>query len=57
MTAVLNQRDYQQAIRAHESKSLVIVEGDLERVNNRWRLTNAKIASVVWKEDDEDMIE
>lgn len=57
VTAVLNQRDYQQAIRAHESKSLVIVEGDLERVNNRWHLTNAKIASVVWKEDDEDMIE
>lgn len=57
VTAVLNQRDYQQAIRAHESKSLAIVEGDLERVNNRWHLTNAKIASVVWKEDDEDMIE
>lgn len=57
VTVVLNQRDYQQAIHAHESRSLVIVEGDLERVNNRWHLTNAKIASVVWKEDDEDMIE
>ena len=57
VTAVLNQRDYQQAIHAHESRSPVIVEGDLERVKSRWHLTNAKIANIVWEADDEDMIE
>ena len=45
VTAVLSQSDYLDAIRAHEDKLGIILEGDLERIGQRWRLSNPRIAS------------
>ena len=47
VTAVLNQGDYLHAIRAHEKQSGIILEGDLERFGQRWRLSNPRVARVI----------
>jgi hypothetical protein len=39
--AVLDQANYSIAVQAHGEKTPVIVKGDLERVGQRWQLTNA----------------
>ena len=54
--AVLKQSDYERAIQAHETKSPLVMEGDLERTGQRWRLLNPRIADVILNEDapDED---
>ena len=55
VTAVLNQSDYNRAIDAHREKEPVIVEGDLERFGQRWRLSNPRIVEVITSSDaDED---
>jgi hypothetical protein len=41
--AVLDQANYSIATRAHEAKTPVIAIGDLERVGQRWQMTNAKL--------------
>ena len=47
VTAVLNQSDYERAIEAHEGRSAVIAQGDLERVGQRWSLLNPRIMSII----------
>ena len=51
VVAVLKQSDYVRAIRAHETKSPLVMEGDLERTGQRWRLLNPRIADVILNED------
>lgn len=45
--AVLPRVDYELAIRAHETKSRIHVQGDLERTGQRWRLLNARVVDVI----------
>ena len=47
VAAILNQTDYSRAIEAHSSRSMVSVEGDLERVGQRWHLRNARLVEVI----------
>lgn len=56
VVAVLKQSDYERAIQVHETKSLLVMEGDLEHTGQRWRLLNPRIADVILNEDalDED---
>ena len=54
VTAVLNQSDYNRAIGAHREKEPVIVEGDLERFGQRWRLSNPRIVEVITSRNAED---
>ena len=54
VTAILNQSDYHRAIYAHREKDPVIVEGDLERFGQRWRLSNPRIVEVITGVDAED---
>ena len=42
-TAVLDETNYGLAIRAHDARNPVIVDGDLERIGQRWRVTNASV--------------
>ena len=48
---VLPQSDYERAIRAHQAKSLICVDGDLDRIGQRWRLLNARVVDVIPAED------
>jgi hypothetical protein len=41
--AVLDQSNYSIAVQAHDTKDPVMVRGDLERVGERWQLTNATV--------------
>ena len=54
VTAVLSHNDYELAIQAHKHRAPVIATGDLERVGQRWRLSSASIADVIFEEDAED---
>lgn len=47
VTAILNQVDYDLAIQAHQQRALVVAEGDLERVGQRWHLQNPRIVKIV----------
>ena len=47
VAAVLKQSDYERAIQAHETKSPLIMEGDLERTGQRWRLLNPRIVDII----------
>lgn len=47
ITAVLRQADYRTAIRAHDERAMVIAEGDLELVGQRWQLLNPRIVGTV----------
>jgi hypothetical protein len=44
--AVLDQANYSVAVKAHDKKTPVIVKGDLERVGQRWQLTNASVTGL-----------
>ena len=57
VTAVLSEFDYDRAIVAHRDKAPVIVEGDLDRFGQRWRLLNPRIAEVISGEDEENQVE
>ena len=52
--AVLDQYNYSLAISAHEARNPVIVGGDLERVGQRWRITNATVRELASDEDDDE---
>ena len=47
VTAILSQIDYDLAIRAHQDRALVVAEGDLERVGQRWHLRNPRIVKIM----------
>ncbi len=51
---VLNQQDYHQAIDAHKEKMPVIMQGNLERYGQWWRLQNPRIVTVITDEDAEE---
>jgi hypothetical protein len=53
VSAILDQENYKTAIRAHDDQDQVLVTGDLERVKQRWQLTNAQLR-ILQKEIDED---
>ena len=57
VTAVLSESDYNRAIAAHRDKAPVIVEGDLDRFGQRWRLVNPRLAEIISEEDDENNVE
>jgi hypothetical protein len=46
VSAVLDQSNYSVAVRAHDAKAELIVNGDLERVGQRWQLTNAAVKEI-----------
>ena len=52
--AVLDQNTYSTAISAHDAQNPVIVNGDLERVGQRWRITNTVIREIVSEDDDQE---
>ena len=52
VTALLEQFDYERAIRAHQAKAPIIMEGDLERIGQRWRLLNARVVDIILNEDE-----
>ncbi|MYE00758.1 MAG: hypothetical protein F4Y03_05680 [Alphaproteobacteria bacterium] len=54
VAVVLNQSDYHTAIRAHEDKAPVLLQGDLDRIGQRWRLLNPEILSVIPPHEDEE---
>ena len=55
VSAILDQRNYSVAIRAHERRNPVIVKGDLERIGQRWRMVKAVIREVAHDDEDEDI--
>ena len=55
VTAILTQSDYNQAIEAHKKRSPVIIEGDLDRFGQRWRLLNPRITEVILISDEPDV--
>lgn len=46
VSAVLDQATYGVAVQAHKAKTPVMVTGDLERVGQRWQMTNASVREV-----------
>lgn len=53
VSAVLDQANYSIALRAHDARLPVVIQGDLERVGQRWQLTNARLTDVPAGEDDD----
>ena len=51
VTVVLTEKDYDRAIQAHRAKAPIIVDGDLDRFGQRWRLLNPRIVEVIHDED------
>ena len=51
VVAVLSRSDYQRAVRAHGEQVAVVLEGDLERDGQRWRLLNPRLVDVITDED------
>ena len=57
VTAILSESDYNLAIEAHRENAQIIVEGDLDRFGQRWRLVNPHLAKIISEEDDENHVE
>ena len=51
VAVVLTEKDYDRAIEAHKAKAPIIVDGDLDRFGQRWRLLNPRIVEVIYDED------
>ena len=54
ITTFLEPFDYELAIQAHRAKAPIIMEGDLERVGQRWRLLSARVVDIILNEDEAD---
>ena len=54
--AVLDEKSYRLAIRAHEAGSRVIVDGDLEKIGRGWRVKNANARELPDNEDDDPQV-
>lgn len=54
VSAILDQTNYSIAVRAHDAKTPVIVTGDLERVRQRWQITNASVRELPTEKDDDE---
>ena len=55
--SVLDQNNYSVATRAHEARNPVILNGDLERVGQRWRVTNATVRELTSDDGDDDEVD
>lgn len=55
--AVLDQTNYSTDVQAHDAQKQVIVTGDLERVGQRWQITNANVRELPADDDAEDEVE
>jgi hypothetical protein len=53
VSAILDQTNYSIAVDAHKNKDAVLVKGDLERVGQRWQLTNAQVTNLTNDESDD----
>ncbi len=53
VAAVLEQRDYRRAVKAHHDRALVVLKGDLERMKQRWRLLNPRLIEVICDDEPE----
>lgn len=51
VSALLERKDYEQAVQAHKERAQVVVSGDLERLGQRWWLLNPRLEKVM--QDDE----
>ena len=51
VVAVLSRSDYRRAVHAHGQQVAVVLEGDLERDGQRWRLLNPRLVDVITGED------
>ena len=51
VVVVLSQTAYRRAIQAHDDRAIVIIEGDLERVGQRWHLLNPNLIHVIDSEE------
>ena len=47
IATILESFDYERAIQAHRAKAPIVMEGDLERIGQRWRLLNARVVDVI----------
>ena len=54
VSSVLDQNNYSVAVRAHDARNPVVVTGDLERVGQRWRMTNATVRELAGDDEDDD---
>ena len=57
VTAVLDQANYETAVEAHGRQTPVVVKGDLERVRQRWQITNAAVHELFVLDDEADPAE
>ena len=52
VSSVLDESNYTVALKAHDARNPVVVTGDLERIGQRWHVTNATIDEVAIDEDE-----
>ncbi len=50
VATVLDKSDYEHALKAHSDQVPVILQGDLERVGQRWRLLGSRVESILCDE-------
>ena len=55
VNAVLSRRDYEMAIVAHHGGVVLGLEGDLERVGQRWHLLNPRVVDIIPVDDPDDV--
>lgn len=52
VNAILDQENYRAAILAHDTGRRVVVDGDLKRIGQRWRITNASLRTLPVRPND-----
>lgn len=53
VSATLDRQNYSTAVHAHGARNPVIVPGNPERVNLRWRLTHAMVRQIIGDDETE----
>ena len=54
VTANLEPFDYERALQAHQDRAPVVMQGDLVRTGQRWRLLNAEVVDIIRDEGSSD---
>ena len=57
VSAVLSWADYEMAIIAHQGGVVLALDGDLERVGQRWHLRNPQVVDIISLDDTDDAAE
>ena len=57
VSAVLDQATYAIAVQAHKAQKQVVVTGDLERIGQRWQMTNASVRELPSETDVEEALD